>query len=116
MKPILSLMLVCASVGAIADTGRPMFKEVEGLAFKGDYQAQRNLAYGYSSAPYPGQERSPMLACAWRTVIIRSGSKRVNETDVGNHQVYCDKLDRTSRQAAEAQAVEILVKIAKGAR
>lgn len=49
-------------------------------------------------------------------MIIRSGNKRVNETDVGSRQVYCDKLDKTSRQAAEAQAVEILVKIARGAR
>lgn len=111
MKLILSLLLVFASAIATADSGRPTFKEVESLAFKGDYQAQRNLAYGYSSAPYAGQEKSPLLACAWRIVIIRSGSKRVNETDAGNHQVYCDKLNKTSRQAAEAQAVEILAKI-----
>lgn len=54
MKLLLSLMLVLAPMVAIADTGQQKtFKEVEGLALSGDYQAQRDLAYGYSSWPYP---------------------------------------------------------------
>lgn len=77
----------------------------------GDYQAQRNLAYGYSSWPMKGQEKNPMLGCAWRLVIVDSGSEKVNETDVTNAKVYCDSLDATSRRAAEAQARQLRAKL-----
>lgn len=87
------------------------FEGVRDLAFKGNYQAQRNLAFGYSSHPYQGQDKNPILACAWRIVIIKSGSEKVDETDVGNHQVYCEKLEKVSRDAAEAQAEQLLKKI-----
>lgn len=87
------------------------FKEVRALAMQGNYQAQRNLAYSYSSRPYDGQDMNPILGCAWRTVIIQSGNEKVNETDVGNHEVYCGKLDPTARAAADAQAAALLQKI-----
>lgn len=87
------------------------FEEVKEWAMKGDYQAQRNLSFGYSSHQYPGQDENQMLGCAWRIVIIKSGNEKVNETDVGNHDLYCGRLDKTSRTAAEAQATEILKKI-----
>lgn len=87
------------------------FDELRGLALRGDYQAQRDLAYGYSNSPYPGQSLNPILACAWRTVIILSGSERVDLSDVSNHKMYCGSLDQTARAASEAQAVELLKRI-----
>lgn len=114
MKLLLNLMLALAPVAMAAESGRATFEEVRAMAYRGDYQAQRNLAYGYSSASYAGQDKNPILACAWRIVLIKSGNEKVDETDVGNHKVYCDRLDQVSRQAAEAQAVSLRKKI--GAR
>lgn len=79
------------------------FKGVEAAAMKGDYQAQRNLAFGYASFPYEGQVKNPMLACAWYTVVLNSGSPMLGAGDVGNVNVYCGKLDPASRTAAEEQ-------------
>lgn len=94
-----------------AEAQRPTFKAVRDLAMRGNYQAQRNIAFGYTSNPYPGQDINPMLGCAWRIVIIYSGNEKVDETDIGNHRVYCDRLERTQRIAAEAQAGLLLSKI-----
>lgn len=101
-----------AAVAAAEPIQQPTtFDEVREQAMRGNYQAQRNLAYGYSSYPYAGQETNPILACAWRIVIIKSGNEKVNQTDVGNHEVSCGRLDETARAAAEAQAVALLKKI-----
>jgi hypothetical protein len=80
------------------------FESVRSKALAGDYIAQRNLAYGYSSAPYRGQDRNELLACAWRHVIVRSGNERVDQTDINNLQVFCGQLDATQGAAAMAQA------------
>ena len=77
----------------------------------GDYQAQRNLAYGYASWPYKGQDKNPLLGCAWYLVVLNSGSPRVGEGDVGNVRVYCEKLDSNSQSAAKAQAHLLYKKI-----
>lgn len=91
---------------------RPMdFDAVKTAAMKGDYQAQRNVAFGYSSTPYKGQDKNPILGCAWYRLIILSGSDKVNNTDVNNVAVYCDKLKPVEREAAEAQAKELHKKI-----
>jgi hypothetical protein len=71
---------------------------------KGDYQSQRNLAYGYVAFPYAGQEENPILGCAWYYLIVQSGSPRVDQTDLGNFKVYCGRLEPMALTAAEAQA------------
>ncbi len=100
-------------VGPLAgDGGQPHhFPTVRDAALAGDYQAQRNLAYGYTSAPYPGQERSELLGCAWRIVILHSGSERVDQTDIGNLQVYCGALDPAQLAAAQRQARALFERI-----
>ena len=107
MTFIRSLLLVCgiAFAAQVAAQGSgETFESVRALAMKGDYQAQRNLAFGYTSLPYQGQDKSALLGCAWRTVIIHSGNARVDETDVLNYKVYCGPLDGVQSTAASAQA------------
>lgn len=99
------------STGSHAET----FQSVQAEALRGHYQAQRNLAYGYSAAPYSGQDKNQLLACAWRIVIVHSGSKLVNETDVGNRDVYCGQLNKTGLTAAQAQARTLYRQIYKTA-
>lgn len=84
------------------------YEKLEKDAMAGDYQAQRNLAYwlsgGYNGAP----PQNPILACAWRLVILESGSRQVDSGDVSNKQLYCDKrLAPDERKAAEAQAAKL---------
>ncbi len=87
------------------------FEQTKEKAMHGDYQAQRNLAYGYSSWPYPGQDKNQILACAWRMVILKSGNERVDSTDVSNRKVDCESLDAASLEAAEAQTLSLMSKI-----
>ncbi len=91
-------------------TDSSKFDSVYASAMRGNYQAQRNLAYGYSAAPYPGQQINPILACAWRIVILESGDELIDGGDVSNYKVDCN-LDDASQSAAQAQASQILNKI-----
>ncbi|WP_343498619.1 hypothetical protein [Achromobacter denitrificans] len=58
-------------------------------ALAGDYQAQRNLAFGYSDQ-FSDQRKNPVLACAWRMVILTT--EQADETDMSNYNAYCSKL------------------------
>ncbi|MDD5391179.1 MAG: hypothetical protein PHD37_17720 [Gallionellaceae bacterium] len=90
------------------------FDAVRDLAMKGNYQAQRNLAFGYAGGmPYKGQDVNPILGCAWYKVVLLSGSEKVNQTDTGNVQVFCGKLSADEQAAAERQAQVIHSKLCK---
>lgn len=73
-----------------------------------DYQAQRNLAYGFASTPYPGQQKNPVLGCAWYLVIKNSHHPQYGAGDEGNVSVYCGKLDSATLDAAKLNASRII--------
>lgn len=99
------IFLVFATLLVSYAQGQPTtFAGVMALALKGDYQAQRNLAYGYASWPYKGQTKNPILACGWYQLIVHSGSAKVNPGDIGNVSVYCDRLQASEKGAALVQA------------
>lgn len=80
------------------------FDALEQAALDGDYQAQRNLAYTLGT----GIPNNPILACAWRIVIVESGDPQVDQSDLGNKTFDCErKLDADGLAAAEAQAKQI---------
>lgn len=88
------------------------FEKIERAAMGGDYQAQRNLAYWLSGGNAGALPLDPVLACAWRYVILASGSRQVDDSDVSNKVLYCDKkLDAASRHAAKSQAEKLLKQI-----
>jgi hypothetical protein len=90
------------------------YEALEKKAMAGNYQAQRNIAYWLTGGNYGAPPLNPILGCAWRLVILNSGSPSVDSTDVSNKQLYCDKrLDADSRIAAEAQAERLLIQIKK---
>lgn len=76
-------------------------------AWKGDYQAQRNVAFCLSDGCDGMLIPNRSLGCAWRIIIIGSGSPKVDSTDTGNLKVYCSRLDAAERSAAQAQAAAI---------
>lgn len=72
-------------------------------ARRGDYQAQRKLQ-GLLGLPV-----DPRSACAWRTVIARSGNAQVDCSDTDNLRFACSKLTPADRAAATGQG-ELLVR------
>lgn len=86
------------------------YEELERAALAGDYQAQRNLAYTLTTSIPHNQ----ILGCAWRIVIVESGTDQVDQSDTGNKQFDCDKkLNADEINAAKAQAKKLQEKIAK---
>jgi hypothetical protein len=86
---------------------------LEKQALAGDYQAQRNLAY-YLSTGAEGHPMNPVMGCAWRIVILKSASAKVDDSDRGNKTFDCDqKLSPQQLGDAEAQANILLKKIKK---
>lgn len=72
-------------------------------ALQGDYQAQRNFAYGFATGE-KGQKKDWESACTWYLLIVRSDSQKLNTGDIGNIVTYCDKLDFDKRLSAERKA------------
>jgi len=105
------LTLLCFSVGAETTEFQNILKK----AMTGDYQAQRNIAYGFADYPYKGQDKNPTLACAWYIVILESGSTKIHQGDIGNVQVYCGKLNQQELYVAKNQARNLYEKIYKKA-
>lgn len=86
------------------------YEELEEAALTGDYQAQRNLAYTLTTK----LPHNPILGCAWRIVIIESGSDQVDQSDTGNKNFDCDqKLSADEMVAAKQQARNLQEKIAQ---
>lgn len=95
---------VPSEVSSMAD-----YEALEKAALSGDYQAQRNLAYTLST----GIPNDIILGCAWRIVIIESGSTQVDQSDTGNKTAYCGKLSEDELAAAQAQAKTLQGMISK---
>lgn len=104
---LLSFMIFSSTAFALNQIDPNNFEAILKKAYTGDYQSMRNIAYGYAAWPYKNQDKNPILGCAWYRAIIHSGNLKVNETDIGNAQVYCNKLDQESQDAAKAQEITI---------
>lgn len=101
------------TVDAANDEAPPnVFSQREALekkALAGDYQAQRNLAYSLGHE----QPTNAMQACAWRIVILGSGSAEVDDSDLANKRLDCNrKLAEDALYAAGMRAEAIGEKIA----
>lgn len=104
MNKVLAVLVFGFSAMAGAATLQE-YEALEKAAKAGDYQAQRNVAYWLSGGYDGAAPLNPILACAWRLVILESGSPSVDSSDVSNKRLYCDrKLDADGLKAAQAQA------------
>lgn len=99
----LALLLLLFPAVALAAGDAARVKEYEPAARKGDYQAQRNLAFTYATSREAGVT-NPTLGCAWYKLILLSGSTKINDGDIGNVRVYCGQLTREQQGVAEQQA------------
>lgn len=96
------LMLVSAVVSAAPSPGA-----VEAAARAGDYQAQRNLAYGLFTGT-GGFSQDGVRACLWSSVIVLSGNPRADMSDASNLDFRCGRLSPTDRTLATRQAEELV--------
>lgn len=79
-------------------------------ALTGDYQAQRNIAFGFSTGHRVVQ--SPVQGCAWRIVILAMADAQVDSSDTSNYKFECGRLNAESLDQACATAVLITRRIA----
>lgn len=96
------------------DDVQQQFKKQFPKAMRGDYTSQRNVAFwlGGRESEYPAAIiPNQITACAWRFVILASGSPEVDTGDVSNLKYDCDKLDPVGVAAAQAQANALAKKI-----
>lgn len=85
--------------------------ELEKLARKGDYQAQRNLAFGNATDPEVAGA-DPAQGCAWYLLLYNSESPEiVDDLDLTNIKIYCsDKVLSANQQRAAEIKSELLLK------
>lgn len=108
-KTILLLTLLLSSLAvtpAFAGDDAQRIKTYEPDARKGDYQAQRNLAFTLCTSSNPSV-RNPVLGCAWYKLILRSGNPKIDQGDIGNVTVYCGALSPAEQSVAEGQAARL---------
>lgn len=80
------------------------------LAWKGDYQGQRNVAYMQSNLN-GGVVYNQIQGCAWRIVIQASGHIEFNSGDQMNYDTECSKISDSEYASAKQVAAEIYKKI-----
>lgn len=80
-------------------------------ALAGNYQAQRNIAYRFSTG-VDGHSQNVVTGCAWYMVVLKSKHPQIDSTDTSNKTVYCDQqLNSQQLRQAEAEANNFLKKI-----
>lgn len=77
-------------------------------AYKKDYGDQRNLAYCLSTSCKGAIIPNETMGCAWRMVILASGSPELDDSDQMNFQQYCMRtLSGAQLATAKAQAATL---------
>ncbi|MCW2362430.1 MULTISPECIES: hypothetical protein [Sphingobium] len=111
--PITGACLVADT--ALCETNRAMFDRTDWpKAWRGDYQAQRNVAFCLSTGCDGATEVNKMAACAWRMTILASAHSEAGDTDNDNLVNDCRDLSPVARAAAEIRADEIMKRISAG--
>lgn len=80
-------------------------------AMRGNYQGQRNVAFCLHDGCDGAVQKRPTLACAWRLVIIVSGSLELTDSDTQNLNIACGSLSQAERIAAQSQAERLVLRI-----
>jgi hypothetical protein len=87
------------------------FDAIRTGAMRGNYQDQRNLAYIMQTEKRDTEAFNPVMACAWRKIILATGGSRVDESDHGNEEVACNHLTTDEQAQAETQFQQLLKEI-----
>jgi hypothetical protein len=93
-----------ARLDLIEKTYRANLAMYEKQAMRGDYQAQRNLAYVYGNESVDRGGR--ITGCAWRLYIAHSSGKS-NQGDLSNMKVDCGALTGDEQERAKNFALQL---------
>ena len=88
-------------------TNKKQFFAVYPMAFAGDYQAQRNVAFCLQTGCDGAVEIFRPEGCAWRAVILLSGSTDVDDSDVVNYETCISDLEQKPRDYVKFRATEL---------
>lgn len=100
-----------AEDGGVCKSDQAQLRREWPQALKGDYQAERNVAFSF--APRPDSpfysDDGPVQSCAWRIVIMKSGDAKVDQTDLDDLNLACGRLNTVDR--ARARKVAELIRL-----
>jgi hypothetical protein len=101
-------VVMCIQPDTLADCekGTKALYSLYKKAYRGDYQARRNLAYSLQIGSFPAR-KDPVAACTWRLIIIASGSTKVDDSDFANMNLICGRLSQPDLGQAKAEAVTL---------
>lgn len=102
-----SHLAICDDANRFCAGAQTEFKADYPKAWRGNYQAQRNVAFMFGRDPDGAVRKNPLLACAWRMVIVNAGHLELGTTDTSNVKIDCGKLDEVEQAAATRQAITI---------
>lgn len=80
-------------------------------AYRGDHTGQRNVAYCLSTGCQGAVVQNLILGCAWRLLIMTSGSPEINDSDTRDLRMGCGQLAADELEAAKAQAMRLQRKV-----
>jgi len=80
-------------------------------AFKGDYQAMRNIAFTWSTDATRERPDALVVGCAWYAQILQRHKAKVHEGDVSNRDLYCGRLTPANIQLALGLSTRIGMRI-----
>lgn len=90
--------------------------QLKQAAMKGDYQAQRNLAYSYANGWLTPADadyipKKVIDACAWYRVVIIMNSEKLHSGDYSNEWTYCSKFNPSQNESAWILAKKLVKRI-----
>ena len=98
----------------LCESMQKQFKREYPKAYRGDYGSQRNVSFCLADGCRGAVQQNRPLGCAWRLVIIASGSSRVDSTDTDFFEAYCAKrLSPIERVQMRSQAEVLFRQIYK---
>lgn len=103
LDAIVQLCIVTSDETACEAT-KQSFREWWPAANAGDYGAQRNVAFCFSTGCDGAIGVDVERGCAWRMVIAASDSPEVGSGDMANLENDCGRLGRKGQANASAQA------------
>lgn len=77
------------------------------FSYRGDYQAQRNLAYCLNTGCSNAIIMNKPLSCAWRIIILAAASHEVDDSDTSNLEFCLEKLSPIERATATSRSAAI---------
>lgn len=87
------------------------FIDLYGRALRRDYHSQRRVALCLSSGCDGSVRVDRSLACAWRKLILASGSPYVDLSDTRNFRQDCAGLSHEEQVGARSHAGELMMRL-----